>query len=80
MIPDRFQYFLDDFWNFANFIKSWTYSWSNLDPWSPYLWFLLYQNTSINIRKYVGTSLKHIIVVYLDFKKMSNLEKTGTGK
>ena len=22
MIPDRFQYFLDDFWNFENFTKS----------------------------------------------------------
>ena len=24
MIPDRLQYFLDDFWNFENFIKIWT--------------------------------------------------------
>ena len=30
MIPDRFQYFLDDFWNFEHFGNSWTYYWSNL--------------------------------------------------
>ena len=24
MIPDRFQYFLDDFWNFENVVKIWT--------------------------------------------------------
>ena len=24
MIPDRLQYFLDDFWNFENFVNIWT--------------------------------------------------------
>ena len=58
MIPDRFQYFLDDFCNFENFTKSWTYDWSFLGPWTPYLWLFLYQNTSKTIRKFMGTSWK----------------------
>ena len=36
----------------------------NLDPCTPYLWFLLHQNTSNNIRKYMGTSLP-ILFVYI---------------
>ena len=75
MIPDRFQYFLDDLWNFENFTKSWTYYWSFLDPWTPYLWLLLYQNTSTNIKKYMGTSWKNIIFTY---RTLKNFENFGT--
>ena len=32
------------------------------------------------IRKYMGISFKNIMFRYMDFKKMSNLEKTGTEK
>ena len=52
-------------WNFENFTNSWTYSWSFLGPWTPYLWLFLYQKTSQNIRKYMWTSWKHIIFPYI---------------
>ena len=42
-------------------------------------WLYCPMNGLINIRKYMGTSFKHIFA-YMDFKKMSNLEKTGTDK
>ncbi len=40
----------------------------------------LYQNTSKSIRTYMGTSLNIFIFTYMDFKKMSIWEKTGTEK
>ena len=50
------QYFLNDVWSFEKFTKSWPHWWPNLDPWTPYLWLLLYQDTSKHIRKYMGNS------------------------
>ena len=40
----------------------------------------LYQNTSKDIRKYMGTSLKHIMFTYMDFNVLSIFQKTGTEK
>ena len=64
MIPDGFQYFLDDFWNFQKVHQIWTRA-----P-CIYLWLLLYQNTSENSKKYVGTSSQNIILADMDFKKL----------
>ena len=62
MIPDGFQYCLDDFWNFQNVHQIWTRA--------PRIYDFCYtKNTSKNIGKYMGTSLKHIIVTDMDFKK-----------
>ena len=77
MIPDRLQYFLDDFWNFENFTES-----GPMDPvFITKLLQKIYEkdgNILNKYYKYMGTSLKHIIFTYMDFKKMSKLEKTGT--
>ena len=72
------QYFLDDPGNFENFTNSWTYYWSFLGPWTPYLWLFLYQNTSKNIRKFMGTSWENIILTFWNFKKISNLDPRNT--
>ena len=67
IIKSRFHYFRGQnliFWWFLDFPTLGT----------PYLWLLLYQNTSKNIWKYMGTSFKNIIFTYLDFKQ--NLEGT----
>ena len=41
-------------------------------PGAPYLFILLYKNTSKNMRKYMGTSWKHIIFVNMRTKKVRN--------
>ena len=69
MIPDGFQYFLDDFWNFQNVHQIWT-----LTP------RIYHQNTKKYIRKFMGTSFKNIICAYLEFKKVVNFGKDGHRK
>ena len=73
-------------------ISAWKHEWifPNMVPisiWFCLIWYQYYFrringliNTSKSMRKYMGTSLKNIIFAYMDFKKMSNLEKTGTEK
>ena len=60
MIPDRFQYFLDDFWNFENFTKSRPSEpvllmiiWLTYGLFMAYLW-LIY---GFNMHKYLMGSL-----------------------
>ena len=59
----------------------------NVDPDNGQLWtrapriygFYYTQNNTKNIRKYTGTSLKHIFYIS-GLHVLSSLEKTGTGK
>ena len=48
-----------------------------LSPGNPYLWILVYQITSTNLRKYMGPFSKTNILVNLDFYNVVNLGKDG---
>ena len=50
MIPDRFQYLLDDFWNFENLVKTWTHRPPNY-----------YKNAAQNTRTIWGHPGKHYL-------------------
>ena len=63
MIPDRFQYFLDDFWNFDNLVEFWTRR-----P-ASYI-----QNAFRKYKTIMGTSWKHIIFVNLGLKKIEQFQ------
>ena len=63
MIPDRFQYFLYDFWNFEK--------WPNLGPRIAYL----SPKDFKRYKKNMGTSFKHIIISEnQEFRKLSFFE------
>ena len=59
MIPDRFQYFLDDFGNFENSVKIWTRRPPNC-----------YQNVSKNTRTIMDPSWKNIMYVNMGLRKI----------
>ena len=70
MIPDRFQYFLDDSGNFENLVKIWSRNPPNY-----------YQNASNNTRKIMESSWKNIILSIWDtniFENFQNLYVLGT--
>ena len=62
LIPDRLQYFLDDFWNFQKIVKIWTRGPINY-----------YQNTPKIQNKY-GIILERIIFIYDNLKVSKILE------
>ena len=49
-------------------------------PGAPYLWLLLYKNTSNFIRKYMETSLNNIIFSYFNFLELQKFVKFGPTK
>ena len=62
MIPDGFQHFSDDFWNFQFFHQIW--------PRAPRIY---HQNTLKNIRKY-GIILKQYYFSYLNILEIQNFQ------
>ena len=63
MIPHRFQYFLDDFWNFGSFVKIWTVD------------LLTITKILQKYKKHMGTSLKHIKLSNLRIWKPESFRK-----
>ena len=64
MIPDRFRYFLDDFWNSEHLVKIWTRRPPNY-----------YQNASQNTRKYGIILGKYYLCQYRTQRMLDVFEK-----
>ena len=72
MIPDRWGFFLDDFWNFEHFINSWTFLMVISGPVDPvFMAFLIPKNTS----KILESRWEHLGKYYFCIYENHNFQK-----